>query len=396
MNVNSSYLDRGLKELSALGMFLFNTDKNLAEIVFYSSQAQYISYYDGLLDELVEHQKKSIVYLTSDIKDGLLGQKRAGIISHYSKSFLPFIFPAIDSSVLITTIPDLHQYKIRRSFAGTNYIYTFHSLVSTHMMYRKGAFDFYDTVFCAGPHHAAEIRRTEQVYGLPPKTIHEVGYYRLEKIYNEHHEYLSNYKNDAGQKRKLALIAPGWQESNILDTCAEELIDSLLAEEFDVVMRPHPMTIEKTPELIGRLQEKYSALRHFAVDLETTSERYLHAADVMICDWSGVALEYALGTERPVLFIDLPRKVHNSEYEKLSIIPLEVRIREQIGRTISASQAGSAGRLALDFILRQQEYHEQILAARQKNIYHFGESPRVGAEIILDILNREVKGRLRA
>src|SRR5688572_21868906 len=127
MSVNLNYLDRGLKELSALGMFLLNTDKKLAEIVFYSSQGQYISYYDGLLEELVEQHKKSVVYLTSDIKDSLLVGKRVGVVPHYSKSFLPLIFPAIDSSVLVMTIPDLHQYKIRRSFAGTNYIYTFHS-----------------------------------------------------------------------------------------------------------------------------------------------------------------------------------------------------------------------------------------------------------------------------
>ena len=33
----------------------------------------------------------------------------------------------------------------------------------------------------------------------------------------------------------------------------------------------------------------------------------------MVSDWSGVAMEFAFGLERPVLFIDVPRKTNNPE-----------------------------------------------------------------------------------
>lgn len=380
------------EELRSLGTLVFSPEKIVKEIAFYSSQGQYISYYQGLLDELIE-RKREIVYLTSDLHDSCFVEENAAISSFYSKSLLPLTFPALNSPVLVTTIPDLQQYKIKRSFSGTNYVYVFHSLVSTHMMYRKGAFDFYDTIFCAGPHHVDEIRKTEKLYGLPQKTLHEVGYYRLEKIYTEHQTYRS--RQAGGKSRGLVLIAAGWQEDNMLTTCADDLIDSLLREDFEVVFRPHPMTIAHMPEQLNLLKEKYSLHRQFQLDTETTSERYLHVADAMICDWSGVALEYAFGTERPVLFIDLPRKVYNPEYEKLGIEPLEVLLRDQIGQSIKPERASVAGKAVVDFLLRKQDYREQIVAAREKNIYNFGESSKVGADIIQNILTNGIKGAIR-
>jgi len=377
------------EEFRSLGALVFNTEKIIKEIALYSSQAQYMSYYQGLFDELVERGKE-IVYLTSDLHDPFLTEEHDAIASYFSRSFLPLTFPTLNSPVLVTTIPDLQHYKLKRTFSGTNYVYIFHALVSTHMMYRKGAFDYYDTIFCVGPHHLDEIRKTEELYGLPKKTLHEVGYYRLEKIHAEHQEFLSTQSES--RPRKLVLIAAGWQEDNMLNTCADELVDSLLKEDFEVIFRPHPMTIMQTPERLNALKKKYAEYSQFQVDTETTSEKYLHAADVMICDWSGVALEYAFGTERPVLFVDLPRKVYNPEYEKLELEPLEVRLRNRIGRVIKPEQASNASKIASNFILQNQEYREKIVDAREKSIYNFGESSRIGANVIQNILEKDIKG----
>ena len=381
------------EELRTLGALVLNAEKSIKEIAFFASQAQYISYYQGLLDELLEREKE-ILYLTSELSDPILDDKKSGFSSLFSKSFLPLIFPMLTPPVLVTTIPDIQQYQIKRSFSGTNYIYVFHSLVSTHKMYRTGAFDYYDTIFCVGPHHSAEIRETEKIYNLPAKTLHEVGYYRLEKIHAEHQEYLAEKGDGEGDARKLVLVAAGWQDDNILDTCADDLIISLLKEGFEVVFRPHPMTIEKKPELLSALKSRFAKEEHFQLDTKTVSEKYLHAADVMICDWSGVALEYAYGTERPVLFVDLPPKVHNPEYKKIGIEPLEVRIRNEIGKSIKPELASEAGKVVRNFIDQREEYKERIIASRKENVYNFGSSSKIGADIIEDILKKGIKGRV--
>ncbi len=388
---NNSFEGIGLlqKELATLGNFIFNSEKAITDISFFSTQAQYFSYYQGLLEELIKRENK-ITYLTGDTKVIRFFDSFPEIAIHYSKKLLPIAFPLLTSPAVVTTIPDIQQYAVKRSFAGTNYVYVFHSLVSTHMMYRKGAFNYYDTVFCAGPYHADEIRSTEQIYNLPKKKLYEVGYYRLEKIHAQHQMYRTQEKPDKTQP--LVLIAPGWQKQNIIDTCASELICALLKEGFTVVLRPHPMTIAHQREKVQEIEAKFLAEKNFSVDIETSSEHYLHAADIMICDWSGVALEYAFGTERPVLFIDLPPKVYNPEYQKLGSQPFEISLRNQIGKVIQPEQASLAGKIIIDFVNRQKEYLEQIIFARQKSIYNFGFSSILGAEIIENIVKKGIKG----
>lgn len=57
----------------------------------------------------------------------------------------------------------------------------------------------------------------------------------------------------------------------------------------------------------------------------------LHEPYLMISDWSGAALDYAFGLNKPVLFVDVPRKVNNSDYGDLEIESFESAIREKIG-----------------------------------------------------------------
>ena len=57
----------------------------------------------------------------------------------------------------------------------------------------------------------------------------------------------------------------------------------------------------------------------------------------MICDWSGAALDYAFGLNKPVIFIDVPRKVNNPDYQELGVECFEVWIRDHIGVVSSSS-----------------------------------------------------------
>ncbi len=61
----------------------------------------------------------------------------------------------------------------------------------------------------------------------------------------------------------------------------------------------------------------------------------LFRSDILICDWSAMAIEYALGLEKPVLFIDLPRRVRNPDWRALDIEPLEAAFRKLAGDIVS-------------------------------------------------------------
>ena len=115
--------------------------------------------------------------------------------------------------------------------------------------------------------------------------------------------------------------------------------------------------------------------------------RSLHEAEVLITDWSGIALEYAFATERPVLFIDVPPKINNPRYAELGIVPLEVRLRSVIGETIAPEALRTAPEMARSLIQNRAAYRERILNARQESTFHLSRSGEVGARVILDLLH---------
>jgi len=103
----------------------------------------------------------------------------------------------VNCKVLIMTLTDLSNYHIKKSVYPVHYIYLFHSLISIHMMYRFGAFDNYDTIFCVGPHQVNEIRATEKLYELKPKKIVNYGFGRLDTLLQEKEEF---EKSDSNMK----------------------------------------------------------------------------------------------------------------------------------------------------------------------------------------------------
>ena len=93
-----------------------------------------------------------------------------------------YFFQNLDTHVMVMTMPDLHNFQVKRSRHNVHYVYVQHSLVSLHMIYRHGAFDHYDTICAAGPHHVKEIRAIEAKYNLPRKNVVELGYSRLDSL----------------------------------------------------------------------------------------------------------------------------------------------------------------------------------------------------------------------
>jgi len=45
-----------------------------------------------------------------------------------------WLFENIETDVMVMTMPDLHQYQVKRSKHKVHYVYTQHSLVSLHMV----------------------------------------------------------------------------------------------------------------------------------------------------------------------------------------------------------------------------------------------------------------------
>lgn len=372
-------------EIRAIKSLLDQTKREERKIVFYSESAIYYLYYEGLIDYLLNNSDETITYITSDQKDPVFKKASERLrILYISNAMMAFATGLLDTDFLLFTMTDLGNYHIKRSTRDVDHIYVFHAIMSTHMIYRKEAFDHYDTLFCVGPQHQEEIRATEKYYGLKEKRLIEVGYPLLEKIHAEHLQYRTKIsgKND----RPVVLIAPTWSGGNIVESCLDQLISTLLKACFQIVLRPHPETYKRNRRLIGTIIEKYESEKGFELETELTSVNNFHRADLLITDWSGIALEYAFGTERPVLFINTPRKIYNNDYEIIEIDPLEVTLREKIGRVLEPDQIASAGSMVEELLADGDSYKKVIIDSREKYIYNWGRAAEAGGKYILQTL----------
>ena len=104
----------------------------------------------------------------------------------------------------------------------------------------------------------------------------------------------------------------------------------------------------------------------------------------MVSDWSGAALEYAFGTLKPVLFIDVERKVNNQAYAELDIEPFESFIRDQIGEVVSPNNLAGIAPALLSLLKTSEQRRESISALRDATISNLGNSAAIAAELIVE------------
>jgi YidC/Oxa1 family membrane protein insertase len=377
-----------MQEVADLWRLRYHTPKSARAITIYSEHESYYAYYEGLIDALKRRLDSGICYITSDPNDPILESSDPKIHAVYLNKLLPFFMKFVRCPVFVMTLTDLNQFHLQRSVNPVHYIYVFHAMNSIHMTYRLGAFDYYDSIFCTGPYQVKELTRDTESRSIRKRNLVEVGYSRVERIQSAW-KWLEA-KGASG--RRTILVAPSWAASNALETHGIELVRTLLHADFEVIVRPHPETHKRFPDLIARFETNFADDERFRLERSVRTDDSLLRADVLITDWSGIALEYAFGTERPVLYIDVPRKVHNDRYEELGIEPFEVRMRDQLGIVVTPEELGGIVDIIGRLIRDQASYRDRIVRLRDENVFNFGHSCEIGAEYICRLLaNRKLE-----
>jgi len=373
------------KALNDFNLFFDESNRQARTLVFYSEKGIYLRYYEGLIQEILAKSDLEISYLTADIDDPIFKINNNRIKPFFIQNFEASLFPKLDSKVVVMTLPDLNRFYIKKTTnKDVNHVYVFHAIGSTHLQYNFGAFDHYDTICCVGPHHETEIRKAEALYGLNPKTLFEFGYPYLEKVYLEHQKFLKENPQTADFKKKI-LIAPTWGKNCILETCINQLISVLQKTDYEVYVRPHPEFVKRRAKVVNRIKKKVKNISNIHLELDLVSGINVHNADILITDWSGIAFEFAFGTERPVLFINTPLKIDNPKYQKLGVEPLEIFARNKIGLALDMDQINNVEQILASFNKDFQTYHDKIVEFRSKYIYNWMKSAGIGAEYIINL-----------
>ena len=372
-------LIREWKELSRFRAL----EPRLRSIVFYAEDSSSWTYLEPIVRELTGALGKQICYVTSSKDDQILDLHEESIRTFCigSGTVRTAFFLSLEADIMVMTMPDLGTLHIKRSKEPVHYVYVYHSLVSSHMSYRRGAFDQFDAILCVGPHHKEEIRATEELYGLKPKILIEAGYGRLDSIL-EFEASLPSHFTDSHSGTKRVLVAPSWGGNSLLENHGPELVEVLLGTGHHITVRPHVMVIRHRRKLLGRLQQQFGPNPNFALDLSLGSQAVMHEYDLLVADWGGSAFEYAFGLERPVLFVDVPRKVFNPEYERITCTPMEVQVRSEIGDIVSPDRLHEVPDRMESLLEDTGVRKDRIIEARSRWVYNLGSSGKVGAEYI--------------
>ena len=360
-------------------------------VVFYSEKSGFWKYYRDIIEELLKRSNLRIHYITNDPDDRIfeIAKTEPRIIPYYiGMKKLITLMMKLDADMIIMTTPDLETFHLKRSYIRKDIEYVFapHDTMSMHLGFREDAFDHFDTMLIVGPPQMAEMRKREEVFSLPEKNLVPCGYVVLDDLIAEQEKLPPKAEGD----RKQILIAPSWNEDNLLDCCINELIGSLMAPDRRIIVRPHPEYMKRYRPRMDALMKQWEGQTGEGLVFETdfSSNRTIYESDLLVTDWSGIANDYSYSTLRPVLYINTKVKMMNPNWEKLGITPIDFTQRDQTGRSLNKDQLDLVNDVASEMLGHPEEWSERIREIREKNIYNIGHCGQVAADYIISRLTQ--------
>lgn len=357
------------------------------QLVFYSEKNGFYKYFQNIIEVLLEKSNVVINYVTSDPNDKVFEMESDRFKPYYiGENKLIVLMMKLEADVVVMTTPDLENFHIKRSLVrkDNEYIYVPHDVNSPNLTFRKEALDHFDTIFSSGYLCTKEIRKREELYKLPEKKIVEWGSSVIDNM-------IAAYAAmDQGEKSvKEILIAPSWQKGNILASCIEEILQRLQGQGYRIIVRPHPQFVRHEEKRLIYLQEKFDMNNRDDMELQMdfSSNKTVYEADLVITDWSSIAFEYSFATLKPALFINTPMKIMNEDYEELGIIPIDIELRDKVGKSIDIDNLSILPQV-VDELLRSDAFSKESLRKiRDCYIYHIGNSGEIGAQYIMERLD---------
>ena len=361
-------------------MFLFNLIKNFIKFTFnykkftfYSESKHYQKNYIDFIIELVKKfPEEKIYYFSSDLNDKIRDYNQVVNIYIGKGIIRVLFFIFVKSKYFFMTLTDLNNHELKKSKFVKEYIYIFHSAISLYRGYTKGAFDFYDTFFSIGSVCTMELNEIINKRSLGEKKIENIGYFLFDHLEKK----LSDYN-----KKNYILIAPSWNKNSenfFLKDCFE-LIKYLLNENFKVILRPHPEHLKSNLKHINLIKKQFMSNNNFNFDLEHDNIKSISESEYLITDYSGIAIEYTLIGEKPVIYFDEYPKLHNSDFEKNYKTKnlIEDEIKSLFGKSF---RIDDLNKLSQELKLFQKNFNlkkNEIRKYKNKSFYNYNTSTRI-------------------
>ena len=291
--------------------------------LFFSENKTYQKYTYLLIEALVKKYPNEVYYVSADINDKInnIGVRNIFI----GKGFLMNIFfLIIRAQNIYLTVTDLGNHAVKKTKNVDNYVYYFHSPLSTSKIYTETAFDNYDVILCNGDYHFNEIRKRESQKKIKKKKLIKTGYFYF--------DYLKDRINNQVEANEI-LIAPSWNynQKNFINENLEEIIRSVLKKGYNVKFRPHPENFKRSMNIINSFKKNFSNEK-FILDENTENINSMENAKCLITDNSGIAIEFLLLFKKPVLYFEDIDKVHNTKFNEYNdLVTMDQKVKKTFG-----------------------------------------------------------------
>lgn len=265
--------------------------------VIFSDDKRYWRIFEPICRELGK-RGKNVVYLTQSADDPAfesgLDNVKVECLGKENKAFARLNF--LNACIVLSTTPGLEVYQWKRSKNVDWYVHIPHAATEA-VLYRMFGIDYYDAVMISGAYEKRDIRYLEKLRGLPEKEIVTVGIPYMD-------EMAKRLSNDAPpqEHERTVLLAPSWGKSALFGVYGGRIIETLLKTGYHVIVRPHPQSFESEKELMSKLMSDYPESAQLEWNRDTDNYEVLRRADIMVTDFSGVAFDFSLVYDKPIIY----------------------------------------------------------------------------------------------
>ena len=338
--------------------------KKNPKIIFYSEGKSYQKYAYIILNVLTKRFPNQIWYVSSDEND-FIEDLNINNLFIGKDLLMEYFFLTIKAENLILTLTDLNNHQVKKTKNINNYIYYFHAPGSTSKVYTETAFDNYDTILCNGDYQINEIRKREKSKKLKKKNLVKSGYFYF--------DYLKD-KIDNQVIADEILIAPSWNynQKEFINKNVELLINKLIENGHKVRFRPHPENLKRSRLFLDKIRSRFYG-NQFIFDDHPENLESMEKAKFLITDASGIAIEYVLIFNRPVLYFDEVDKIHNNNFQAYKdLISIDQRIKDTFGYNFKKNEIDNIEIILSKAMFEFNKKENQIEKFLNKNFYNFG------------------------
>ncbi|MEX0986484.1 MAG: CDP-glycerol glycerophosphotransferase family protein [Bacteroidales bacterium] len=365
--------------------FVNGKDFEKADIIFYSEGKQYWPVFQPIVNSLGS-RGVPCAYLTSDKDDPGLGHQAKHFESRYigNLTMTSVYLNRLKAKFVGMTTPQLDVMMLRRSKNVQHYGHIIHAPIDI-FTYRKFAFDYYDSVFCSGPHQIEGIQKLEEQRGTNKKLLLETGLTYYDVMIDEVKKMSVPKK-----KNQVVLVAPTWKEYSIINRFGTRFFECLLKDStYQIIFRPHPQSYVSFPKLMDEIEDHLKDEPRVTIDRNQLGTESMARSDMMISDLSGVFWDYTFLYSKPVLLLKTEfDTIEGFEGSELDYEMWEMRERGRLGKEFDENDLDNISTIVGELL--QNPPSVQLEKLRKESVYNFGQAGEVAARQILEIVNNNM------